>query len=167
MPLPSTMTPIATITLTSATTTVTFSSIPQNYTDLRIVAAPIGTVSIQIKSRLNGDSGTNYSNTQLVGDGTTITSARESNVAHIGFDYWYGANSSGGIVTLDLMNYANTTTYKTLIARSGVGNAGTYTTVGLWRNTTAVNSFQFIVRNNTDTFAAGSTFTIYGIKAAS
>ena len=62
------------------------------------------------------------------------------------------------------MNYSNATTYKTVITRASNANNGVDAVVGLWRNTAAITSINvFLGTGNLDT---GSTFTLYGIKAA-
>jgi hypothetical protein len=62
------------------------------------------------------------------------------------------------------MNYSNATTYKTALARTSEdGVAAAY--VGLWRSTSAITSIT-IDKGSSDNFASGSTFTLYGIKAA-
>ena len=162
----STYTPIATTTLGSATASYTFSSIPSTYTDLVLVfngSASSGTPLVTLQ--FNGDTATNYSDTTLSGNGTSATSGRDSSVAQI---YASGADSlTTGISQLivNLQNYSNTTTYKTIITRSGNAANGTSAVVGLWRSTAAINSIK--VFNHTATnFAVGSTFTLYGIQAA-
>jgi hypothetical protein len=62
------------------------------------------------------------------------------------------------------MNYSNTTTYKTAIARSNDASMQTEATVGMWRNTAAVTSVTFWC--DTTTLKAGSTAALYGIAAA-
>jgi hypothetical protein len=66
---------------------------------------------------------------------------------------------------VQIMNYSNTTTYKTLIQRSNLAQTGVSTMVGLWRSTSAVNVLTYYCSNAT-TFEAGFTATLYGIKAA-
>jgi hypothetical protein len=63
------------------------------------------------------------------------------------------------------MNYANTTTYKTVLTRANAAASGVDASVGLWGSTAAITSITFdlpLVR----TISTGSTFTLYGIKAA-
>ena len=62
------------------------------------------------------------------------------------------------------MNYANTTTYKTVIGRANNAGYGADTSVGVWRNTAAISTITLTAL--TANFASGSTFTLYGIKAA-
>jgi hypothetical protein len=62
------------------------------------------------------------------------------------------------------MNYRNSTTYKTVLSRYDDATKSTGAEVGLWRNTAAITSV--LMKPGTGSFAAGSTFTIYGIAAA-
>jgi hypothetical protein len=64
------------------------------------------------------------------------------------------------------MNYANTTTYKTVLARSNVTDFRVAAIVGLWRSTSAINTIQLRSDNSSYNFTTGSTFTLYGISAA-
>jgi len=62
------------------------------------------------------------------------------------------------------MNYANTTTNKTILSRSNAADKGVMATVSLWRNTAAINSITLLASANN--FATGSTFSLYGVKNA-
>ena len=168
MPLPSTMTPIATNTLTTATASVTFSNLPQGYTDLVLVisarmTAGGGASAVQLE--FHGDTGSNYSVTTLNGDGTSATSARNSNQTVAGLGLATDASGQWSTNVMQIMNYANTTTNKTVIARSGIAGDRVRAQVGLWRNTSAITSIK-ISNNGATTFVLDSTFTIYGVKAA-
>jgi hypothetical protein len=166
MPAGSTYTPIATTTLGSAAASYTFSSIPSTYTDLIIVAQIKGTsTSNYLNVRFNGDTGTNYSRTTLSGNGSSASSERRSNRTWIETDYnEVIENNFNYINTLHIMNYANTTTNKTMLNRANNAATGVGATVGLWRSTAAINSVSLVANNNS--FEIGSTFTLYGIAAA-
>lgn len=75
---------IETTTLGSAAANITFSSIPSTYTDLVVVyTLKAETASADIYMRFNSDSGSNYSNTILWGNGTSAGSNRFSGAAQI------------------------------------------------------------------------------------
>ena len=155
MPLPSTMTPIANITGSGA---ITFSSIPQNYTDLiLIVKNATSSTGVNNTLRVNGDSGANYSTTQLYGAGNGAASIRISNSTNS----WAGIGAADSITTIYFMNYSNTTTYKTWMSRGSGPNNYVTADVSLWRNTAAITSIYIDTGGS-----AGTTFTLYGIKAA-
>jgi hypothetical protein len=68
---------------------------------------------------------------------------------------------------IHIQNYANTTTFKTSISRIARETYGQAEVVGLWRNTSAINSVSFILTGGGSTnFKAGTVITLYGIKAA-
>jgi len=62
------------------------------------------------------------------------------------------------------MNYANSTTNKTVLSRGNNTGNHTIAYVGLWRSTAAITSM--LLGTTGSTWMAGSTFTLYGIKAA-
>jgi hypothetical protein len=170
MPLPSTMTPIATQTLTATASTVTFSSLPQTYTDLVLIINAASSAQKDIDLRFNSDTAGNYSMTWLAGNGTSTHSGRSSNSSSVYITY-YGAvvtTLGNSVHMVYLQNYSNSTTYKTVLSRANNGGTGVDTVAGLWRNTAAITSIQMgpNMQQGTNTWSSGSTFTLYGIKAA-
>jgi hypothetical protein len=162
----STYEPIATQTLGSAAASVTFSTITGTYTDLVLITALKGaTTSNLAKLQFNGDTGANYSDTYLEGDGSSAYSGRRTSGNQI-FD-WANYVSTASTFSADvthIMNYSNTTTYKTTLSRANRPTSNVTATVGLWRNTAAITSI--VITANSGNFDTGSTFTLYGIKAA-
>jgi hypothetical protein len=160
-----TYTPIATTTLGSAASSYTFSSIPSTYTDLILVsnAQRSGNSGQPIRYQLNSDTGTNYSQTNMYSYSTTGASDRTTNVNYI---ETYGLPTSPNWATeiVQFNNYSNTSMYKTALVRGANAVQQTITTVGLWRSNVAISSITVYVL--TDNFSVGSTFTLYGIKAA-
>lgn len=167
----STYTPIATNTLSSATATVTFSAISATYTDLVCVINGGATSSgLSGYMYINSDSGTTkYSYTYLSGNGTAASSGRAANQAGTA-NYIVGTNvgipaSLTNSAIINIMNYANTTTYKTIVCRSGAASTETLAAVSVWRDTVAITSITFGIQSAT-TWLSGTTFTLYGITAA-
>lgn len=159
--------PIATTTLSSAASSITFSSIPSTYTDLRIVLVATASAGYP-KLQFNSDTATNYSETYLRGDGTSATSSRQSNVAQLYLD-GLGSGISSTIpmlYTVDIFSYAGSTYKTALWVKSGDTNGGgeTMSNVGLWRSTAAITTVT--ITESSGTLNAGTTATIYGIKAA-
>jgi hypothetical protein len=159
-----TYTPIATNTLGSATATVTFSSISGAYTDLVIVieGALTSSAIAAITAQFNGDTASNYSVTNVSGNGTTASSTRFSTQTTL---YAGLLSTTRSNTIFNIMNYSNATTYKSTLSRANVSSSTVRATVGLWRSTSAITSIVFGI-DVADTFIAGSTFTLYGIKAA-
>jgi hypothetical protein len=164
--MPTTYEPIATTTLSTTQADVTFSSISGNFTDLVLIANVRGTVNNYTRVQFNGDTNTNYSLTELTGNGSAASSARSSNLSYA---YFQGAavNNSSSLSYVGIahiMNYSNTTTNKTVIARSNEAGSAVDAVVALWRSTASITSIKLYP--NTGSFASGSTFTLYGIKSA-
>jgi hypothetical protein len=160
----STYSPIASITLGSAQSSVTFSGIPQTYTDLVLVISgkrDSGTAD-DFLIRFNGDTGSNYSRTFLAGDGSSASSGRSTSVTSLPMLYMDSTNWTA--TTFMVFNYSNTTTHKTAMNRTNLPGVVTSTNVGLWRSTSAITSISFTAPSNN--IASGSTFTLYGVKAA-
>ena len=153
---------IATQTLGSAAATVTFSSIPSTYTDLVIVVAgTLTTGADNVCLQFNGDTGSNYSVTTLLGDGSSASSFRTSNTSNCGRDAMSNIQSN---VVYNINNYSNATTYKTVLGKSSATNYGVRASASTWRNTAAIN--HMVLFPTAYTFNTGTVLSIYGTKAA-
>lgn len=162
----STYTPIATQTLGSAASSVTLSSIPSTYTDLILVISAQGAsgASSAINAYFNTDTASNYSYTQITGDGTSAASARTSSSTRMRLG-WSAISSAFAPSIVHIQNYANTTTYKTSLVRINDAADRTGAVINLWRSTAAINQIVLNLNSGAN-FNIGSTFTLYGIKAA-
>ena len=162
--------PIASTTLgAGGSTLVTFSDIPALWTDLILVSAADtdypSAASISTYIRLNSDTAGNYSTTWLLGSGSAASSGRASsdtNGIYIG-EFSATANVAQASI-VQIMSYANTNVYKTVLSASNVASAWVTRQVGLWRSTAAITSVS--VRAGGYTFQQGGTFSLYGVKAA-
>ncbi len=153
--------PIATTTASGSTNIITFSSIPQTYTDLVLIVKADGANQGGYRVRFNSDSAINYSATRIYGDGTTATSDRETNKNDLTTNWGGGAYN---MYITHIQNYSNTTTYKTALTRISE-NRYVVAMVSMWRNTAAISTIT--VQNPSETnFASTATFTLYGIAAA-
>ena len=155
---------IATNTLGSAATGITFSSIPATYTDLIIVCGIQGGSGTGVGIQVNSDTANNYSNTRLIGDGTSATSANSSNSGNARIAQNGYSSAQKGVIIVNVQNYCNTTTYKTILARNNIATSATEVIVNLWRSTSAINSIY--VYATTGTLETGTTFQLFGILAA-
>ena len=160
MPAGNTYEAIATQTLGSAAASVTFSSISSTYTDLVLIFNGTGSTGGNFTFQFNGDTGTNYSATILYGDGSSVGSVRVTDQSSMNI----GSVGTGFTTDIiNIMNYANSTTNKTALGRfSRPDEVGAK--VGLWRNNSAITSI--VVGVSGGNFLTGSTFSLYGIKAA-
>jgi hypothetical protein len=160
--MPSTYEPIATQTLGSAAASVTFSSIPSTYTDLIAVFNGASTGGFEsVRVTINSDTGSNYSRILLIGTGSVAGLSRANNESYLTLGAMNTTNSTN---LWQFMNYSNTTTNKTVLARANVASNTVRENLGLWRNTSAITQLDFSA--SVSTIAAGSTITLYGIKAA-
>jgi len=162
-----TYTQIASTTLGSAASSVTFSSIVATYTDLVLVINGGGSANINVSMQLNGDTTSNYSITAVAGDGTTASSLRRTSQTGMRLDEnsYTGTTLATANIIVSIMNYANTTTFKTVLSRSNNAAVGTSAIVGLWRATPAAIN-QVVINAISGNWITGSTFNLYGILAA-
>ena len=168
--MPSTYDKIATHTLPSNATDYTFTTISQAYTDLVLIVGNLTNTTAQtLYARVgNGsvDTGSNYSYTEMNGTSAAFSN-RGSNVSN---GLLMGALSQGlssstpATVITQFQNYSNTTTNKTSLSRYNLASAEVSTAVALWRSTAAINTIT--VRTTGGSIQTGTTFTLYGIKAA-
>lgn len=164
----STYEPIATTTLSSAASSITFSSISSAYTDLILILVPKANTGDYVRCRVgNGslDTGSNYSTTYLGGNGSAIFSGRYSNITNFNIQVESTVPTaeftSNNII--HFQNYSNTVTNKTILFRSNKAETALEQGVGLWRSTAAINIISVIF--NDHNFAIGTTASLYGIKA--
>jgi hypothetical protein len=156
-----TYTPIATTTGTGSSGTISFTSIPSTYTDLVLIqTGASSSASATLQMTFNGDTATNYSRTYIIGNGSGAVSGRDTSIASV----YLGLVEANTNTIVQIQNYANTTTYKTCLARTNVINTFTGAVVGLWRSTAAINRIDVFV--SSATWNTTSTFTLYGIAAA-
>lgn len=167
--MPATYEPIATTTLGSAAATIDFTSIPSTFTDLTLIVVFKGASgSVTCYARANADSGSNYSVTNLEGNGSSAGSYSTSG-ANGFFGNWSqsAGTTNSHFVKMDIFSYAGST-FKTALAEASAdenGSGGLERNVSLWRSTAAIN--QLTVRSaNSGSFAIGTTATLYGIKNA-
>lgn len=164
--MPATFEPIATTTL-GGSATITFNSIPNTYTDLRIVLVwTAGNTTIS-RVRFNSDTGSNYSATYLDGSGSAAGSNRQTNLTYIDAGWNAVGVSQPVFTTYDIFSYAGNTNKTVLATNSGDQNgSGTLERiVGLWRSTSAITSIN-IATVTGGSFNSGTTATLYGILKA-
>jgi hypothetical protein len=158
--------PIGTATASGSQSVISFTSISGSYTDL-IVAYSVkdGTAGNEgnILVTFNSDTATNYSWTNIYGNGTAAGSSRSLSQTAI-YAYCAGNTASFDAGFFHVMNYANATTYKCTLNRGNVAAGAVVARAGLWRSTAAITRMD--LTSSSGNYASGSTFTLYGIKAA-
>lgn len=155
---------IASNTLSSAASSITFSSISGAYTDLRLIYnIKNSTTSAAGIMTFNGDSSSIYSFTNIWGSGSTANSNVSSSDAYINFgDY---NSTTECFLIIDLMNYSNTTSYKTCLIKTNPSQySRIYSHMGIYKSNSAISSVT--ITTGSGQWASGSTVSLYGIAAA-
>ena len=166
-----TMKLIQTQTLATAAASITFTSIPQDGTDLVILVSARTDRSLgvdSINANINGSSA-DFTNRQLIGDGGVASSNTVTNPAiALAADSLNTASTFGNSVAY-ITNYTGST-FKSISADAVTENnaAGAYQNIRavLWSNTAAITSITF-VPNVGPNILAGSTISLYKITKGS
>jgi hypothetical protein len=170
------MDPIAMVEVGSGgSSTITFSSIPATYTHLQLrgIARTDRSDGNQdaLKIRFNSDTGNNYVNHYLLGNGSSASASGATGISGVFADGITNTNSAAncfGAFVIDILDYANTNKYKTNRALSGREDntvGAVWFESGLWVNTNAISSIT-IIPNTGPNFVQYSHFALYGIKDA-
>jgi hypothetical protein len=160
----STYTPLANVTLATATSTLSFSSIPATYRDLILIGnvQAQGDSFLQYRLRVNSDTGTNYDNVRLDGNGSAPNTSGDYAASEMTF---FNSSTSGvfSVMITNFLDYSATDKRKSVIARS----SGPQNTVGVqgssWRNTNAITSITIFTPSGQ--FTVGSSWSLYGVIA--
>jgi hypothetical protein len=153
---------ISKVVLSTAQPSVTFSSIPQNYTNLIIEMTFSGDSSTagDVAMLFNGDTGTNYNFTNIYPSGSTTSATTLSGANHIQVNYHAVANGTASYSRIHIPLYSGTTFQKVAeINYNQEGTAGLHVN-GYWNNTAAITSIT--LSQPAGNFVVGSTFSLYG-----
>lgn len=155
---------VATTTVTVAAATITFSSIANSWTDLKLVFNGIGTTANSGLLTFNGDTASNYSWTYLAGNGSSGFVSRASNQTSLLMNGGALSTTNPSLSTVDIFSYTGSN-YKSALINDNQGDQSSiFRFATLWRSTSAITSIT--ITASSLTFAAGTTATLYGIKAA-
>jgi hypothetical protein len=169
MPTP-TYTPLATVTLGSSASSVTFSNIPATYRDLIFVVNGSSSANSYVSARFNSDSGTNYGYVAMIGANTVYSNSATHDQLYLS-DNAQKANALYQI-QLSVMDYSATDKHKTALTRTSsqtaiasgpVETSAVYASAHRWANTSVITSVIF--NNLSGNFNAGSTFNLFGVIA--
>lgn len=146
--------PLATTTLSSSASSVTFGSISGSYRDLVLVIQGGSNFSGDISFEVypNGDTA-NGSMVSMQGDGSSASSFSTSRI-------FFTMNNANGMNILQFMDYSATDKHKTILIRDTT-TATTRATAGRWASTSAITSIELEDATG-QTFDAGTTFSLYG-----
>lgn len=155
--------------LSSSASSVTFSSISQDYRDLIVVmaaAADDDSTTRYLRMTFNTDTTlTNYSNVAMAGNGASVYgSTFQDGIAPM---YYSDINTTIGnsLVLMQIMDYAKTDRHKTVLSRSNSTKTsrGTTATCSRWLNSSAID--QIVLSISGSTWKTGSTYYLYGVAA--
>lgn len=168
-----TYTLIASATGNGSSGSVTFSSIPATYTDLKVVMSSRDSDTTSTANntniQFNGDTGSNYNSRTLVDLVGTVYSFSNTDTA-ISYLNHNSAGSSSTANTFDnteiyIPNYLSSN-QKSVSIDCVVENNSTlgylWLTAGIWTGTSAITSIK--ISTGTGNYVTGSTFYLYGIK---
>ena len=167
---------IASVSLSSAASSIDFTSIPATYTDLQVMYSLRTSLTggpyqyDDLGVRLNTDTGSNYSRLTLVSRQGTIGSNKTSPTS---FMDAYATDATDATANIFgngyfyIPNYAGSS-YKTLSSdgvteNNSASDVITGFSAGLWSSTSAVTSIKIYSQNGTN-FVQYSTATLYGIS---
>lgn len=161
--------PMANITLGSSATSVTFSSISQAYRDLVLVQT-LKSVSGSYQADIifNNDNypNTNYNLVYMFGDGASTGSGTSNNQNQLALDVFGAVGTTDGFNAIThIMDYSATDKHKSVLFRGNKSATGVEAVAGRWASTAAITSLRCSLSNTNGTFAAGSTFALYGIAS--
>jgi hypothetical protein len=174
--IPSSYESIASYSPTSGAS-ITFSSIPSTYKHLQIRSIYRDTVANattkQLTLQFNSDSGSNYANHELYGDGAAVTANGYTAYPFITVNGAGTGNSTTasifGTSIVDINDYSASTKNKTVRYIAGINSNNTTASnqkitigSGLWLNTNAITSITVAVGDTA--FATGCVISLYGIK---
>ena len=160
-------TALATLTLSSTASSVTFGSIPAGYRDLYLIVGNMSTSAANtIFARLNADTGSNYSyviaGTNGAGGSYSITSATQTGIFFGGAVV--GTNTSGVSQSiLQLMDYSATDKHTTGLSRYSNPAGELDMAATRWANTAAVTSVTCVVLPS-GSYNVGTTFSLFGVN---
>ena len=161
---------IESVILTGAQTNITFSNVPQTYKHLQVRAVIRGTAAsdfVEFRLRFNSDTGANYANHVLRGQGSNPisqeTSRGDTKILLSGTGNSAAANIYATNI-IDILDYTSTAKNTTIMAMTG-NNSGIIRydlASGLWVNTAAVTTVGFSMGSND--FGTGTRISLYGIR---
>ncbi len=159
-----------TIVGSGGTSTITFGSIPSTYKHLqiRMINRGTSTSAFTILVRVNGDTGSNYANHFLEGNGASAVAGGSASQTYINFYAQPKSDATAnvfGAYIIDVLDYANTNKNKTFRHFGGYdANGSGYVDLdsGLWMSNSAITSIEFTT--GATSFAQYSHFALYGIK---
>ena len=150
---------LANLTLTGSDSSIEFTSIPDTYRDLVLVLQTKATGNTYGRVRVNGDTGSNYTRVRMYGGSGGALSSANTLTA---FDLSDLNTTDWNFDTLQFLDASATDKHKTVLIRSSQTNVSEVSAhAGRLATTNRITSIT--VLTNSNAFATGSTFALYGI----
>lgn len=158
--------PLATVTLATNASTVTFSNIPNTYRDLILIANAANTSDSNNGIRFNSDSGSNYSRIFLGANGVGAVSSGSSTSTGFQYDNFAFTQTTVGntLHIIQVMDYSATDRHKSILTRANRAGDTIDALTGRWANTNAITTVGLYSISGFN-FATGSRFDLYGVIA--
>ena len=150
---------LANLTLTSSDASVEFTSIPDTYRDLVLVAQTKATGNTYGRVRVNGDTGSNYVRIRMFGNSGGASSGVNTLTA---FDLSDLNTTDWNFDTLHFLDASATNRDKQVLIRCSQTNVSDVS-AHAGRLATSSRISSITVLTDTNAFAIGSTFALYGI----
>jgi hypothetical protein len=167
-----TMTLIETKTLGSAQSSIEFTSIPQDATDIiALVSLRADVASNETRLRINSDTGSNYSSRRLGGSGSgsgvgsTLTSTYFRSYVNVPSDYTSNTFSNGHFYFTNYTGSAQKSITHDGVTENNSTEALQSIIAGIWTGTSAITSLLFFPSSGN--FVSGSTISLYKILKGS
>ena len=163
---------IATVSLTSAQSSISFSSIPSTYKHLQVRYSGLSGSMGSLFAQINGDTSTNYRTHYFTGSGSSVAAGDLSGRSGIvlgGVGAAQFSTTYPYVGIIDYLDYTNTNKYHVVRSLHGTdtnntgysGAAGLVS--GLHLSTTAISSLTFFLDGGVN-LTANTKFALYGIK---
>jgi hypothetical protein len=168
--MPNTYTLIASNTVSTAVSSITFSSIPATYTDLLLKVSARGATGTTPDLNLQfNSSSSGYTARRLEGSGSAASSNTYTTSGYLGLGVTNAAAQTSNTFSnqeIYIPNYASAN-YKSVSVDGVMENNATAATTtllaGLWSNTAAITAIALFIEGGAN-FATYSTFYLYGIS---
>ena len=146
------------VTLATAASSVTFSSIDQGYGDLILVMSGTTAAGSTPQCQVNSDTGSNYSYVMMYGNGSAAYSSA-------GTSGQFNLTSSirptvPALTQTSFMDYTATDKHKSILTRGGTATVHTDAHAVRWASTSAIISIRVFASQD---FSTGGTFNLYGV----
>jgi len=153
----STYVALATTTLSSAASSVTFSSLP-SYRDYIVVVNGTASATDNVYIEANLDATSNYPAVSMYGDSGGAGSGTGTNTGFNAGRF----QTSPSMLICQIMDAGASDKHTTALARYGSPTTFVTAAASRWQNTAVITSLKV---KHSGTFSSGTTFSLFGIEA--